>query len=86
MQTTIKILDDIAKVGASLLGLAFGVKKELKHKLKANAENLARDMNLVTRDEFEVVRSMAQKAREENELLKKEMTKNAGNKPAKNTP
>ncbi len=75
MQTTIKILDDIAKVGASLLGLAIGVKKELKHKLKANAENVAREMNLVTRDEFEVVRSMAQKAREENEVLKEQLQK-----------
>lgn len=75
MQTTIKILDDIAKVGASLLGLAMGVKTELKHKVKARAENLARDMNLVTREEFEVVRSMAQKAREENEQLKEELAK-----------
>ncbi len=75
MQTTLKILDDIAKVGASLLGLAMGVKKELKHKLKANAENVAREMNLVTRDEFEVVRAMAQKAREENEILKAQIEK-----------
>jgi BMFP domain-containing protein YqiC len=75
MQTTIKILDDIAKVGASLLGLAFGVKTELQQKLKAKGENLARDMNLVTRDEFEVVRSMAQKAREENEVLKEQIDK-----------
>lgn len=73
MQTSIKILDDIAKVGASLLGLAIGVKKELKHKLRADAENVARKMNLVTRDEFEVVRSMAQKAREENEKLKEQI-------------
>jgi BMFP domain-containing protein YqiC len=75
MQTTIKILDDIAKVGASLLGLAIGVKKELKHKLKARAENIAREMDLVTRDEFEIVRAMAQKAREENEVLKKQLDK-----------
>lgn len=79
MQTTIKILDDIAKVGASLLGLAIGVKKELKHKLRAKAENVAREMDLVTRDEFEVVRSMAQKAREENEALREKLDKSGQN-------
>lgn len=73
MQTTIKILDDLAKVGSSLLGLAFGVKKELKQKCKARAEHFARDMDLVTREEFEVVRAMAKKAREENEDLREQL-------------
>lgn len=75
MQTTFKIFDDIAKVGASMLGLAAGVRKELKNSLKAKAENVARDMDLVTREEFEVVRAMAQKAREENEQLKDELNR-----------
>ena len=73
MQTTFRIFDDIAKVGASFLGLALGVRSEFKNSLKAKAESVACDMDLVTREEFEVVRAMAQKAREENERLKEEL-------------
>ncbi len=75
MQTTIRFFDDLAKVGASLIGLAFGVKEEVKTSLKSKAEGLARDMDFVTREEFEVVRSMAQKAREENEKASKRLDK-----------
>ena len=82
MQTTIKILDDLAKVGSSVLGLAMGVKDEMKNQVKACAQSWVRDMDLVSRDEFEVVRSMAQKAREENEKLKARLDK-LEKKPAK---
>lgn len=73
MQTTIRFLDDLAKVGASILGLAFGVKDEVKSRLKAKAENIGRRMDFVTRDEFEVVRAMVQRAREENEKSSKRL-------------
>lgn len=75
MQTTIKILDDLAKVGSSVVGLALGIKNEMKQQVKSCAESWARDLDLVSREEFEVVRSMAQKAREENEKLKARVDK-----------
>ncbi|MBP6986383.1 MAG: accessory factor UbiK family protein [Alphaproteobacteria bacterium] len=73
MQTTFKILDDMARLGSGVLGLVLGAKNEMKKKCKAQAEHVARDMDLVTREEFEVVRAMAQKAREENEQLHKKI-------------
>src|SRR5260221_14397992 len=73
MQTTIRFLDDLAKIGASFLGLALGVKNEVKAKLQAKKVHLVRDMDFVSRVEFEVVRSMAQKARQEFEEIKKKV-------------
>ncbi|MEO0363120.1 MAG: accessory factor UbiK family protein, partial [Pseudomonadota bacterium] len=50
-------------------GVAQGVKTEAETVVRQRMERLIADMDLVTREDFEVVREMAQKAREENEAL-----------------
>lgn len=69
-QTTSRIFDDIAKMMTDAAGAAEGVRKEAEGMMKAQAERFLSSMDLVKREEFEAVRAMAQKAREENEALK----------------
>jgi BMFP domain-containing protein YqiC len=69
-QTTDRIADEFAKLMTDAVGLAQGVKREADTFVKTQAERLLRDLDLPTREEFEVVRDMAVKAREENEALK----------------
>ena len=69
MQTDNRILDDIARLTSGMLGVAAGMRGEVEGVIKARLQALLADMDLVTREEFEVVRAMAVKAREENEAL-----------------
>ena len=75
MQTTSRILDDIAKLGMGLFGIAVGVKDELKQRSSSRFGQYARDMDLATREEFEVVREMAQQARMQVDELQAELSK-----------
>lgn len=69
MQTDNPIIDDIAKLASGAAGTLHGMRQEIEAAVKARIERLAGGMDLVPREEFEVVRAMAQKAREENEAL-----------------
>lgn len=68
-QTTNKMFDDFAKLMTEAAGAAEGVRRETEALIRAQAEKFLRDMNVVTREDFEAVREMAQKARIENEAL-----------------
>jgi BMFP domain-containing protein YqiC len=50
-------------------GAAQGVKREVDTLVKSQAEKFMKDMDVVTREEFEAVKAMAEKARAENERL-----------------
>ena len=69
MQGGNKILDDFARIMTDAAGMAQGVKREAEGVVKSQFERMIRDMDLVTREEFEAVRDMAVKAREENDAL-----------------
>jgi len=62
-------MDEFAKLMTDAAGVAQGVKREAETAMKHQAERFMADMDFVKRDEFEVVREMAQKARTENEAL-----------------
>jgi BMFP domain-containing protein YqiC len=70
MQTRNKILDDLAQLMSNAMGVAQGAKVEAETAFKSLVDRWITDRNLVTREEFDAVRAMAQKAREENETLK----------------
>lgn len=70
MQTRNKIFDDITQLMSSAMGVAQGAKTEAETAMKGLMDRWLADRNLVTRDEFDAVRAMAQKAREENDALK----------------
>lgn len=70
MQTRNKVLDDLSQLITNAMGVAQGAKDEAETAMKSFLDLYLADRNLVTREEFEAVRAMAQKAREENEALK----------------
>lgn len=72
MQSDNKLFSDLARLGQSAAGTLHGAKAEVQNQIKSKLESALQDMDLVSREEFEVVRQMAAAAREENaELLKR---------------
>ena len=69
-QTTGRFFDEIGKLITDAAGAADGVRKEVETIVRAQAERILRDLDSVQREDFEAVKEMAQKAREENESLK----------------
>jgi len=69
-QTQNRIFDELGRLFTNAAGAAQGVRQEIETVLRGQAERLIADMDMVTREEFEAVRAMAQLAREENEALK----------------
>ena len=69
MQTKNKFMDDIGQIMTNAMGVAQGAKDEAETALKGLVDRWLADRNFVTREEFEAVRGMAQKAREQNDAL-----------------
>jgi BMFP domain-containing protein YqiC len=70
MQTRNKFFDDMSQMMTNAMGVAQGAKEEAETAMKGMLDRWLADRDLVTREEFDAVRAMAQKAREENEVLK----------------
>ena len=64
-----RILDDLAKVAAGAMGGVAGVRQEVESRLRQQFERILANMEVVSREEFEVVKAMAAKARMEQESL-----------------
>lgn len=69
-QTTGRFFDELGKLLTDAAGAAEGVRKEVESVVRSQAERVLRDLDVVQREEFEAVKAMAQKAREENDQLK----------------
>jgi len=69
MQTENRVLDGMAKFFTNAAGAAQAFKTEMETIMKARMERMIADLDFVPREEFEAVRSMAAKARAENEKL-----------------
>jgi BMFP domain-containing protein YqiC len=72
-QTTSRFFDEIAKLMTDAAGAAQGVRTEFETATRSQAERFFRSMDLPQREEFEAVKAMALKAREENERLSKKI-------------
>jgi len=70
MQTRNKVLDDISQLMTNAMGVAQGAREEAETAMKSLIDRWLADRDFVTREEFDAVRAMAQKAREENAALK----------------
>lgn len=68
-QTSNRLMDEFARLMTDAAGAAQGVKKEIDTLVKTQGERILKDMDVVRREEFEVVKAMAEKARAENERL-----------------
>jgi BMFP domain-containing protein YqiC len=69
VQTSNRFFDEIAKLMNDAAGVAGGVRKEVETLFQAQAEKFLRNLDVVTREEFEAAKEMAAKAREENDRL-----------------
>jgi BMFP domain-containing protein YqiC len=69
MQTRSKLFDDLSQLITNAAGVAQGMREEAETVVRGRIERFLADSDLVTREEFDAVRDMAQKAREENAAL-----------------
>ena len=69
MQSDNRFLDDLARLATGAMGALSGARSEVDQLVRQRLERLLADMDLVRRDEFEAVREMAVRAREENARL-----------------
>jgi BMFP domain-containing protein YqiC len=67
--TSSRFFDEMAKLMSNAAGAAQGVRREIDTLVKAQVERVLNDIGVVKREELDVVRDMAQKAREENDRL-----------------
>lgn len=70
MQSRNKMLDDISQLMTNAMGVAQGARTEAENAMKSMLDRWLASRDFVTREEFDAVKLMAQKAREENEALK----------------
>lgn len=68
-QTSNRLFDEVAKLMTDVAGAAHGMRQEVETIMRSQAERILNEMDVVKREDFEAVQTMAQKAREENERL-----------------
>lgn len=69
MQTNNRLFDDLAKVASGAASTLAGVKQELDALVRQRLERFLADLDLITREEFEVVKATAANARAAQEAL-----------------
>ena len=69
MEARRHLLDDLAKLATSAAGIVQGTGQEVEQLVRQRLERLLDSFDLVTREDFEVVKAMAETARRENEAL-----------------
>ncbi|SFK38235.1 accessory factor UbiK family protein [Methylocapsa palsarum] len=68
-----RVFDDFTRLMTDATEMAQGVRREAETAMKSQLDRLLATMDLVSREEFEAVKQMAAKAREENERLSKRL-------------
>lgn len=86
MQSRNKFLDDFSQLMTSAMGVAQGARSEAETAFRSMIERWLAAHDLVTREEFEAVRAMALKAREENEALARRIAALEGEAPPETAP
>ena len=66
-----KILSDLSKIAVDAMSTFSGLKKEVETLVSLRVNKIINKMNLVKRDEFDVVKKMVQKLVIENDKLNK---------------
>lgn len=73
MQKDNKFFEDMAKIASGAAGSFVEMGREMEGMMRGQMEKLLQTMNLVTREEFDTVKGMLAKSREEQEELKKRL-------------
>jgi BMFP domain-containing protein YqiC len=69
MQTDNRLLDDLARIANGAFAALSGVREEAEQRLREQFEKVLARMDVVPREEFEAVKAIAVRAREEQEKL-----------------
>ena len=70
-QTSNRLFDEMARLMGDAANVAEGVKREAETAFRSQMERIVADLDLVKREDFEVVKEMAAKARAESDALAK---------------
>jgi len=70
-----KILSDLSKMALDAMSTFSGIKKEVETIVKLRVDKVINKMNLVKREEFEVLKKLVQKSLIEKDKLKKKPSK-----------
>jgi BMFP domain-containing protein YqiC len=73
-QTNNRIFDELGKLMTDAMGAAQGAQREVETIMKSQGERMLAGMDVVRRDEFDAVKAIAIKAREENQALMSRLT------------
>ena len=69
MQSRSKFLDDMSQLMTNAMGVAQGARTEAETAMKSMVDRWMAGRDFVTREEFDAVKAMAAKAREQNDAL-----------------
>ena len=69
MQTSNRLFDDLARVASGAFSTLSGLREEIETRVRERVERMAADLDLVTREELDAVRTMAANARAAQEEL-----------------
>lgn len=72
-RSNLQFIDDLAKVATGALGSFGDIRQQVRKQVKDRVEQVLSKMDLVTREEFERVEAVAEKARERQEQLEKRL-------------
>ena len=75
MSSREKIIDDVARVAGGAVGVLSDAGREAKAIVRSKVETLAQDMDLVPREDYEVLESMVEALRSDQDELKKRIEK-----------
>jgi BMFP domain-containing protein YqiC len=68
-QTSSRFFDDLSRLMTDAAGLADGARREAQTFARSQIERMMSGMDIVSREEFEAIKDLAAKARDENEKL-----------------
>ncbi|MEM9224655.1 MAG: accessory factor UbiK family protein [Pseudomonadota bacterium] len=69
-QTNSRLIDEIARLATDAAAVAQGARREVETAVRSQIERLLSEANVVSRDEFEAVKTMAARSAEELEALR----------------
>ncbi|MBX6323716.1 MAG: accessory factor UbiK family protein [Rhodospirillaceae bacterium] len=73
MQSSNRILDDLARVASGAMSTVAGLRQEFEGRLRDQVARVLLSMDVVGRDEFDAVKAMAAEARLRQEALERRL-------------
>ena len=75
MQSNNRIFGDLARLASGAMSAASGARDEMEQMLQSRFERFLNDRGWISREEFDATTEMAQKAREQQELIMERLVK-----------